>query len=219
MRRSRRMGHHTPCAWGRKVKHRPWSLTSLNSPLLWWFNWRHLGHGKDEALNALGFKMEQLPIAPAADDQTFACHVNALRSIQTEAHQTRQLLADWYRHSLGVETLPTVLRDPFRLGADQFVSAIGKAPGNNRRPLTAATIGHIRDEHTRTVEPMAHRLADAVQHERALSDIVNAAYGLTREEVALMWRTAPPRMPLDPANELRRLAGISAGRTSDIAAG
>ena len=25
------------------------------------------------------------------------------------------------------------------------------------------------------------------------------------EDVALMWRTAPPRMPLDPAEELRRL--------------
>jgi hypothetical protein len=31
--------------------------------------------------------------------------------------------------------------------------------------------------------------------ERQLSDLVNAAYGLTPEEVALMWATAPPRMP------------------------
>jgi hypothetical protein len=38
-----------------------------------------------------------------------------------------------------------------------------------------------------------------------ISDDVNAAYGLTPEEVALMWRTAPPRMPLDPAEELRCL--------------
>jgi hypothetical protein len=85
------------------------------------------------------------------------------------------------------------------------VSAVGKAPGSSRRALTAATIGHIRDEYTRTVEPMARRLADAVLHERALSDIVNAAYGLSPEDVALMWRTAPPRMPLDPMTELRRL--------------
>ena len=27
------------------------------------------------------------------------------------------------------------------------------------------------------------------------ADLVNAAYGLTAEEVALLWRTAPPRMP------------------------
>ena len=29
-----------------------------------------------------------------------------------------------------------------------------------------------------------------------LSDLVNAAYGRTPAEVALMWETAPPRMPL-----------------------
>jgi hypothetical protein len=39
--------------------------------------------------------------------------------------------------------------------------------------------------------------------ERKLSDLVNAAYGLAPEEVALMWRTAPPRMPLAPTGELQ----------------
>jgi len=29
--------------------------------------------------------------------------------------------------------------------------------------------------------------------------MVNEAYGLTPEEVDLMWRTAPPRMPFTPA--------------------
>jgi hypothetical protein len=153
--------------------------------------------------------MGRVPIAPAPGEQTITAHIEALRAMRTEAHQTRQLLADWYRHTLGIETVPAVLHDPFGLGADQFVSAVGKAPGNNRRVLTAATIGHIRDEYTRTVEPMARRLADAVQHERALSHMVNDAYGVTPEDVALMWRTAPPRMPLDPGEELRRLRASS----------
>ena len=153
--------------------------------------------------------MQQVPIARLPDEGAVAAHVEALRAIQVEAHDTKRLLADWYRHSLGIETVPTVLRDPLRLSADQFVSAIGKAPGNNRRVLTAATIGHIRDEYIRTVEPVERRLADAVQHERALSDIVNAAYGLAPEEVALMWRTAPPRMPLDPEDEMRRALTIA----------
>jgi hypothetical protein len=34
--------------------------------------------------------------------------------------------------------------------------------------------------------------------ERKISDLVNAAYSLTPDEVALMWRSAPPRMPVDP---------------------
>jgi hypothetical protein len=28
--------------------------------------------------------------------------------------------------------------------------------------------------------------------------LVNQAYGLTADEVELMWRTAPPRMPFTP---------------------
>jgi hypothetical protein len=30
----------------------------LNSPLLWWFNWRNLPHMKDEALTPVAFKMQ-----------------------------------------------------------------------------------------------------------------------------------------------------------------
>ena len=37
--------------------------------------------------------------------------------------------------------------------------------------------------------------------EGRLSDLVNDAYGLTPEDVALMWATAPPRMPFTPANK------------------
>jgi hypothetical protein len=32
--------------------------------------------------------------------------------------------------------------------------------------------------------------------EREMSDRVNEAYGLTPEEIGLMWQTAPPRMPI-----------------------
>ena len=47
-------------------------------------------------------------------------------------------------------------------------------------------------------------------------DIFSSAHGLhlhqlrlTPEEVALMWRTAPPRMPLDPEDEMRRALTIA----------
>jgi hypothetical protein len=53
--------------------------------------------------------------------------------------------------------------------------------------------------------PARDAAAEILVRERKLSDLVNSAYGLTPDEVALMWRTAPPRMPLDPAEELRRL--------------
>jgi hypothetical protein len=62
-------------------------------------------------------------------------------------------------------------------------------------PLSAAALKSLRDEHTRTIEPARAQAAEALQLERRLSDLVNEAYGLTPDEVSLVWETAPPRMP------------------------
>ena len=42
-------------------------LALLNSPLMWWHNWRYLPHMKDEALTPVAFLMETLPVAQPAD--------------------------------------------------------------------------------------------------------------------------------------------------------
>jgi hypothetical protein len=184
----------------------PWILACLNAPIGWWFAWRQAQHPKDEALRYFDTFVDAYPL-PEQQRHTDCVYssVNALAAIQAEIHASRSLLRDWYRHSLRIESIPTVLRYPFRLSADQFVSAIAKARGNRKGPLTGTEIAIVRQEYMRTVEPIARRLLDALQHERAISDLINAAYGLTPEEVTLMWRTAPPRMPLDPNEELRRL--------------
>jgi len=54
----------------------------------------------------------------------------------------------------------------------------------------------LRDEYTRTIEPARALAAETSTLERTLSDLVNQAYALTQAEVALMWQTAPPRMPI-----------------------
>lgn len=74
-----------------------------------------------------------------------------------------------------------------------------------RRKLSAAEIARLNQEYVDTLKSAREAATEILVLERQLSDLVNAAYGLTREEVALMWRTAPPRMPLDPVEELRRL--------------
>ena len=40
--------------------------------------------------------------------------------------------------------------------------------------------------------------AESLELERTLSDLVNQAYALTPAEIDLMWKTAPPRMPIPP---------------------
>jgi hypothetical protein len=56
----------------------------------------------------------------------------------------------------------------------------------------------LRDEYTRTITPARALVAETLTLERTLSDLVNQAYALTPAEIALMWQTAPPRMPIPP---------------------
>ena len=55
----------------------------------------------------------------------------------------------------------------------------------------------MRREYARSLEPAQKLAAEAVTRAHAISDLVNAAYGLTPDEIALLWFTAPPRMPIE----------------------
>ena len=68
-----------------------------------------------------------------------------------------------------------------------------------KQPLCAAGLHALRDEYTRTLERARALAAETLTLERALSDLVNQAYALTPAEIALMWQTAPPRMPRLPS--------------------
>jgi hypothetical protein len=54
----------------------------------------------------------------------------------------------------------------------------------------------LRDEYTRTVASARALATDNLKLERTLSDIVSQAYALNPAEIELLWRTAPPRMPI-----------------------
>jgi hypothetical protein len=168
----------------------------LNSPLLWWHNWRYLTHLKDEALSPMGYLVEHLSVANP-DELTKATTVmtaRKLRGLTIQTHERRETLLGWTRAEHGIEKPSQRLADPLNLSADAFVAEIRKARGA-RRPLSAAAVKAIRDEWERTIRPAQALLGEAERLERELSDLVNAAYGLTREEVKLLWDTAPPRMP------------------------
>jgi hypothetical protein len=68
--------------------------------------------------------------------------------------------------------------------------------GSDQRTYERFALKSLREEYARTVEPMRETVARALRLERRLAGLVDEAYGLTAEEVALVWRTAPPRMPI-----------------------
>ena len=106
----------------------------------------------------------------------------------------RQIL-DWLRVEYEVEKATLKLQSPAHLDCDSFIAEVRKVRGK-KKPLSAAGLANLRAEYARSIEPARALAAEALKLENEVSNLVNQAYGLTAEEVALMWATAPPRMPI-----------------------
>jgi hypothetical protein len=174
-------------------------LAVMNSPLMWWHNWRYLPHMKDEALSPVGFLMEELPIAEPtiAIREAAEKAVRRLIEITAQQQQTQRTLLDWLRMEYAIEKPGNKLQAMTELDSDTLVSEVKRIRGK-KLPLTAAGVQGLRDEYTRTLEPARALAAETLQLERTLNDLVNQAYALTPNEIDLIWKTAPPRMPIPP---------------------
>jgi hypothetical protein len=171
-------------------------LAVLNSPLMWWYNWRFLPHMKDEALAPNPTVLEAVPIARPTDALLAAVHQRVSRLIEIIGHsQTiRRDLLDWLRVEHEIDKPSLKLQAPAELDSDAFVAEVKRVRGR-RNPLSAAALRSLRDEHARTIEPARALAREALALEIQVGELVNQAYGLTPDEVDLMWQTAPPRMP------------------------
>ena len=172
-------------------------LAVLNSPLLWWHNWRYLPHMKDEALNPAGFRMEALPIAePTAEIRTQAEErvAELLTLTQETQSQSRELLT-WLRLELGVDQPGQRLETFADLSGDDFVAEVRKRRPKGAPRLSPTVITELTQTHQHYAETARERAIRVRALEREISDLVNRAYRLSDEEIDLLWRTAPPRMP------------------------
>jgi hypothetical protein len=174
----------------------PWILAVANAPITWWYSWRTAMHGKDEALRFIKDYVQSLPIPnPNENQRTFAAPIVAnLIEAAENNHSVRRTILDWLRVEYGIARPSLKLQALAQLDSDAFVDEVRRIRGR-RNPLSVAALKNLRDEHQRTIEPVRTQAAEALQLERQLSDLVNEAYGLTRDEVELLWETAPPRMP------------------------
>jgi len=176
-----------------------WIVAAANSPANWAYRFRRFPHKKDEALAMDIPYVEALPIpqpsaeTASATDRMVEQQVD-IKKLVTISTATIQ---DWLRHEFGLDKPGNALARPHALDADGFAAAVRKALPKSRK-LSAADIARLKQEHADTLIPAARAASEALALERKLSDLVNAAYGLTPEEVKLMWDTAPPRMPFSP---------------------
>jgi hypothetical protein len=190
----------------------------LNAPVMWWYLSTSVEHGKDEVLRLFSSFMEQAPIAPAVFSDDVRGDVARLHRSVARINSTTADICDWLRHEFGLRKSVRALESAHLRDADAFVAAVRAALPKSRK-FTSAEIARLKQEHADTLTPAREAAAEVLALERKLSDLVNAAYGLTPEEVALVWRTAPPRMPLDPKEELRRLGAFDAAAADGASVG
>jgi SAM-dependent methyltransferase len=171
-----------------------WIEASLSSPLLWWYSWRTAQHAKDEALRLFSEFVETIPIARPSDSLKRAAESIVIRllSLTDEHLQVRAVIFDWLASEHQVVKSTQRLADPLSLSSDELIEEVRRV---RKKPLSAAAVRSLREEHARTIAPFAERLREAERLEAELSDLVCQAYGLTPDEIELMWQTAPPRMP------------------------
>jgi hypothetical protein len=174
-----------------------WLLVVVNSPLLWTYMWRNATHGKDEALRLVYSFTETLPIAPPTDEMRAEAEpaVERLVEITSSEQEARRDMLDWLRTEFGAERPGQKLEYFASLDADAFVEEVRKRRPRSAGRLSPAAIRDLRSGYTEMATPVRDGRAEAAELERRLSDLVNQAYGLTPEEVDLLWSTAPPRMP------------------------
>lgn len=172
---------------------------SLNAPIGWWFAWRRAQHGKDEALRFFTSFMETYPVAPLGEYARTEVGelVEQASSLAERVQVADQNIAEWLKVAFEFKALKPSLASASLLAGDQFLAAVRDALPKKRK-LSAAEVAELKREFGATVDPARRLRAEVFAAERRLSDLVNQAYGLTHEEVELMWRTAPPRMPFMP---------------------
>src|SRR5215210_4347489 len=174
-----------------------WLLACLNSPANWYFTFRFLPHKKDEALAMDIVSVEKLPIAPSTEEVRGEAEeaVSRLISLARSGQEARRDTLDWLRVEFGVEKPGQKLEDFAALGPDAFVEDVRKRRPKGEGRLTPGALRDLKSGYAEMAGPVQRARTEAAGLERGLSDLANEAYGLTTEDVDLLWSTAPPRMP------------------------
>ena len=176
----------------------PWLLAVLNSAASWWYAFRTAQHGKDEALRYFTTFVRSFPIPACEPSQQgiISSTLSRLAEIASARQDAGSDLLDWLKVEFGITEPNTKLQNPIGLDSDQFVGEVKKVRGKSKE-LTGAQVKRLRDEYAVSIEPARVLKTEADGLELQIHDLVNDAYGLTPDEVRLMWDTAPPRMPIE----------------------
>lgn len=172
-------------------------LACFNSPTFWYYAFATLPHMINEALNPACFVMESIPVA----DFSAKTRQMVIELTDRQTDHVKKLIKDqkaindWLKMEMNVDKPTQKLLECKKLSSDEFVEEVKKTLGKTK-PLTAACLRALRDEYRSSIEPMHQITAETNHLEREISNLVHHAYNLTPEDLTLMQKTAPPRMPV-----------------------
>ncbi|MBE9231684.1 Eco57I restriction-modification methylase domain-containing protein, partial [Cuspidothrix issatschenkoi LEGE 03284] len=179
-------------------------LAVLNSPLLWWYGQRIFTKMLSDSISPMGFLFETLPIAQPTTEIRAEVEeiVTRLIEITKLNGQVYKDVLDWLQVEYKIEKLGNKLEDFAALEFAEFVEEVRKRmpkPKTAKKasdPLSITAFKALRQAYSDYVPEIQTRKNETVKLEKRLSDLVNQVYQLTPEEIELMWKTAPPRMPI-----------------------
>ncbi len=121
--------------------------------------------------------------------------MGVLISLTASEQESRRDFLDWLCVEFGIEKPGGKLENYAPLTGDAFVEEVRKRRPKSEGRLTPASLKDLHSGHAEQSAPVREGRAEAARLERRLSDLVNQAYGLTPQEIDLLWKSAPPRMP------------------------
>jgi type I restriction-modification system DNA methylase subunit len=179
-------------------------LGLLNSPLIWWYGQRVFTKMLSDAISPMGYLFETLPIAQPTEETRAEVEAIVTRLIEiTKLNgQVYKDVLDWLQIEYKIEKLGNKLEDFATLEFPDFVDEVRKRMPKQKNakkssdPLSIPAFTALRQAYNDYVPEINSRKNETVKLEQRLSDLINQAYQLTAEEIDLMWKTAPPRMPI-----------------------
>ena len=155
-----------------------------------------LPHKKDEAIALDANQVEKLPFKRIKEEQIelLVSSVETLCKKTSEKSYKKSLIFDWLKIEFNIENPSQALLSFEKIDSDQFVLEV-KKNRSEKSPLTSIQLKAIRDEFSNSIESLVATINDIQKLENKVSWIVHEAYGLTAEDLDLMQKTAPPRMP------------------------
>lgn len=146
----------------------------------------------------MGYLFETLPIVDT--NQKTRLEMEELTSQLIELSKTNQQtyrdISDWLKSEQNIDKLGQKLEKFNQLTQEEFITEIKKRKPKSEQALNVTALRAVKEVYNEYTPIINARQIEAQKLEHRLSDLVNQAYQLTPEEIDLMWRTAPPRMPI-----------------------